>query len=180
MHAITCSGRDNHAAAHPVIATTEDKTMTDTTETDVRLDPPSRQYERLADEANAHNKGIIFDALAEARVQTLTVSFDGYADSGQIESIDAFDGANNKIPLPGNRQVRLMSPEWDDLRLHGEDASLREAIEMLVYEYLEATHMGWEDGEGAYGSFVFTVPDRTITLEHNERFVDVETHTHTF
>ena len=154
--------------------------MTDTTETDPRPNSPSRQYERLADEANAHNKSVIFDALAESRVHTLTVSFDGYADSGQIESIDAFDGANNQLALPNHHQVRLMSPEWDDLRLHPEDTSLREAIEMLVYEVLEATHMGWEDGEGAYGSFVFTVPDRTITLEHNVRFVDVETHTHTF
>ena len=142
-------------------------------------DSAARAYERLADEANAYNKSAILDALAQARVNTLTVSFDGYADSGQIEAIDAFDAENNRLLL-GDRQMRLMAPRWDDLRLHAEDACLREGIETLVYEFLEATYMGWEDGEGSYGTFVFSIPERTITLEYNERFIDSKSHTHTF
>jgi hypothetical protein len=142
--------------------------MTDTTET---------QSDRHADESDAHNKTVIFETLAEAGIHNVIVSFDGYSDSGQIEAIDAVDEANHSIALPDNRPVRLMSSAPDDLPA---ETTLREAIEMLAYRYLEATHMGWEDKEGAFGTFVFTVPDRTITLEHNERFTDVAIHNHSF
>jgi hypothetical protein len=60
------------------------------------------------------------------------------------------------------------------------ETTLQDAIETLVYGYLEETHWGWEDGEGAYGTFVFAVPERSITLKHNERFIDVNTSTHNF
>jgi hypothetical protein len=108
--------------------------------------------------------------LAEAGIHTVTIAFDGCGDSGQIEGIEAFNADNDPAVLPDNRPVRLQSGE----------TRLREAIETLAYAYLEATHGGWENNEGAYGTFVFTVPGRTIALEHNERFVDVATHNHVF
>jgi hypothetical protein len=121
-------------------------------------------------DTNAADKNAVFDVLAEAGIHTVTVAFDGYGDSGQIEGIDAFDAENNPVALPDNRPVRFQ----------GQETRLREAIETLVYAYLEATHGGWEDNEGAYGTFVFTVSGRTIALEHNERFTDVATHNHVF
>jgi hypothetical protein len=154
--------------------------MTDTIDAQQPTDTSSRIYERLADQANAHNKGAIFDALAEARIHTLTVEFDGYGDSGQIESIEAFDSASQPVELPDKRQLQLMSPKYEGLRLDPQDAGLHQAIEMLIYEYLEAAFMGWEDGEGSYGTFVFSVPERAVTLEHHQRFVDVDTSVHNF
>jgi uncharacterized protein DUF6878 len=147
--------------------------MTDTPETETL----ARQLQDLADRIDAHNKGVIFDALAETGIHAVTVSFDGYSDSGQIESIEAFDAENHELALPGNRQVRLMLTAPDDPPV---ETTLRDAIETLTYQYLETTHMGWEDNEGAYGTFVFAVPGRTITLEHNERVIEVETSHHNF
>jgi len=57
--------------------------------------------------------------------------------------------------------------------------TLQEAIETLAYEYLDETHYGWENDEGAYGTFVFSVPDRTITLQHSDRYIEVNTSTDT-
>lgn len=54
--------------------------------------------------------------------------------------------------------------------------TLEAAIETLAWAYLEQTHSGWQDNDGAYGTFVFSVPDRSIKLEHNVRFTDVETY----
>jgi hypothetical protein len=53
--------------------------------------------------------------------------------------------------------------------------TLQEAIESLVYDYLEETHSGWENNDGAFGTFVFDVPGRLVTLEHNERYTEVNT-----
>lgn len=50
----------------------------------------------------------------------------------------------------------------------------------MAYDLLEQTHAGWEDGEGAFGTFTFSVPDRTITLEHKERFIETELFEHMF
>jgi hypothetical protein len=41
-------------------------------------------------------------------------------------------------------------------------------------------HGGWENNEGAHGTFEFDVANRTVSLEFNERFVDTTTYNHTF
>jgi hypothetical protein len=58
--------------------------------------------------------------------------------------------------------------------------TLQDAIETLAYDYLEETHYGWENNDGAFGTFVFDVPARNVTLEHNERFTDYNTFKHEF
>jgi hypothetical protein len=52
------------------------------------------------------------------------------------------------------------------------ETSLEAAIEDLAWDYLYDEHCGWENNDGAFGTFVFSVPHRTIVLEHNERFTD--------
>jgi hypothetical protein len=46
-------------------------------------------YRRLAEQALPANKAALFDALAAAGITSVVVTFDGYADSGQIESLEA-------------------------------------------------------------------------------------------
>ncbi|MEK8121629.1 DUF6878 family protein [Methylocystis sp. IM4] len=50
----------------------------------------------------------------------------------------------------------------------------------MVYRFLERSHSGWEDGEGAYGEFTFDVSARAITLDYNERFIDSLNSQHNF
>ncbi len=57
---------------------------------------------------------------------------------------------------------------------------LAEAIETLADALLDDTHGGWENGEGAFGEFIFDVAARTITLDFNEQFVESTNHTHEF
>jgi hypothetical protein len=142
-----------------IMPTREDKTMPDSTEV----------HTTKAD-TSAADKIAVFDVLAEIGIHTVTIAFDGYGDSGQVEGIEAFDAESNPAVLPDNRPVRF----------RGEETSLREAIETMAYAYLEATHGGWENNEGAFGTFVFAVPDRTITLEHNARVTEVEFSQHSF
>lgn len=53
-------------------------------------------------------------------------------------------------------------------------------IERLVYDLLTDTHCGWENNDGAYGDFTFDVAERTITLDHNERYTASEYSQHVF
>ena len=59
--------------------------------------------------------------------------------------------------------------------------TLREAVEVLCYDYLEQEYgRGWEDNDGAFGEFTFDVPERRIALDFNARFTDHTHHSHTF
>jgi len=142
--------------------------MTDSAET---------QAATPADNISACNKDIVFKALAEAGIHRVTVEYDGSGDSGQIENVEAWDAGNQNIPLPSAIKVQLASGNPD----HPADPiNLEAAVEEIAWSYLYDQHYGWENNDGAYGTFVFDVPARTITLEHNERYTEVNTSTHEF
>ena len=141
--------------------------MTDTTDPSIAT---------LADDVRAGDKAILFAALAKAGIHRVTINYDGSGDSGQIESIEAWNAANQKIPLP--YEVTIQASEHPE---HPRaERKLEEAIEALAWEYLHDLHWGWENNDGAFGTFVLDVPARTITLEHNERYTEVNTPSHEF
>ena len=128
--------------------------------------------------ASAINKTIVFDALAAAHITTVTIEFDGEGDSGGTTSITVVkDGA--RVGLPA-QTVPSHAADWNVEVLQTTEHPLEQAIEHLCYQLLEETHDGWENNEGAYGTFIFTVPDRRIALAFNGRFCDVYTTTHEF
>lgn len=124
------------------------------------------------------NKAAVFAALAGAGIATVVVTFDGYGDSGQIESIDA-RSADADVPLP-EETIAIVGIVWGRSEPEERTLSVREAIEHLVYDALTETHGGWENNEGAYGEFDFDVPALEIRLDYNERITSSEYYAHTF
>jgi hypothetical protein len=146
-------------------STNREPAMTDTTTTAAH-----------ADDIRARNKAIVFAALAEAGICRVTVEYDGSGDSGQIENVEAWNTANERMTFPAEARIQLASENPDHL-LPGHN--LEAAVETLAWDYLEI-HYGWENNDGAFGTFVFDVPNRTVTLEHNERYTEVNTTSHEF
>lgn len=141
------------------------------------------EVERRAHEAaqtaiRPANKSALFSVLSAAGITRVDVSFDGYGDSGQIESIDAKADRTN-TPLP-EATVTLAIFGWRDTDPTERTLSIRDAIEHFVYDCLAQTHGGWENNEGAFGTFVFDVADQSITLDYNQRFEDIESFEHAF
>ena len=140
-----------------------------------------KQYElyfRAVANANELNKPVVFDALAAAGLTRVRVEFDGGGDSGQIDDITAYTG---EVPV----ELPSTSPTLHQAAQNAGDpataeATLRDAIETLCYDYLSQTHGGWGNEDGAYGTFEFDVPNRTIHLDFNERFTDSTNFTHDF
>jgi len=137
--------------------------MTDTTET------PSGAP---AEDIRARNKAIVFAALAAAGIHRVTVEYDGGGDSGQIEDVWARNDGDEIISFPSDRKITLLSENPDHPLA---EQSFEAAVETLAWDYLEQRHDGWENNDGAFGIFVFDVPGRLITLEHNERYTEVNT-----
>lgn len=133
-------------------------------------------YDAAAAAIRSANKTQLFAELERAGITSVRLTFDGYGDEGQIESIDAHAGSE-PAEFPESK-VTLTSLSWCDPEPTDRTMTLPDAVEQLAYDCLTATHLGWENNDGAYGTFVFDVAARTIALEHHERFVDVQTFNH--
>lgn len=142
------------------------------------FDQKHREYVRRAEETRSANKAVLFDSLAAAGIETVTVLFDGYGDSGQIERIDVEPG-EGAIPLPSGR-IEILRTTRESPEIERQTQTVQEAIETLVYDFLRQTHSGWEIDDGAYGEFVFDVAERTIKLDYNERYTSSESFSHEF
>ncbi len=125
------------------------------------------------------NKAALFGALATAGIHSVVVLFDGYGGSGQIESVAAYGQDNAEVELPG-ATVDMREVVFDGPSIASETRGLREVVEIMSYAFLEATHDGWENDDGAYGEFTFNVAERSITLEYNERHMESDYHCHEF
>jgi hypothetical protein len=120
----------------------------------------------------ANAKVRLFDFLEDQGMVLITVDFDGSGDSGQIESINAFD-EHGEVALP-ECDIHCISIDSDTEG--GAEALLpvKDVVENLAYDLLEAVHGGWDNNDGAYGVFRFEVTDRTITLAYHERIMTSE------
>lgn len=123
------------------------------------------------------NKAALFDVLAAVNIATVTVVFDGYGDSGQVENIEAKASDDNVVDLP-SAVIEIALVEWGVDEPLPVRLGVRDVIERLAYAFLSNTHCGWENNDGAYGEFVFDVSDRTIALDYNERFTSSENYSH--
>ena len=138
----------------------------------------NRAFTALSDSIRPANKAALFDALAAAGITSVLVHFDGSGDSGQIEDIDA-TADNQPAEIPSGN-IEIAQVRWGDPNIERTTLSVRDAIESLAYDFLEQTHGGWENNEGAYGEFTFDVAERTITLDYNERVETSEYSQHMF
>jgi hypothetical protein len=145
---------------------------------DTAFDQKQREYAHRAEQTLAANKAVLFDSLAAAGIAGVTVTFDGYGDSGQIERIDV-EAGEETIPLPPDR-IEIARTTWESPEIERQTQTVQEAIETLVYDFLRRVHSGWEINDGAYGDFIFDVAERTIKLDYNERYTSSENYSHEF
>jgi hypothetical protein len=135
-------------------------------------------HHKALEGANAMNKAAVFDALSAAGITTVTVSFDGESDSGQIEEMVAYvNGIPQELPVA---QVHVQRPAWPDGNLDSAHIPVTDAIEALGYDYLSQEHGGWENNDGAFGEFTFHVAERRIDLVFHARYSDFVSSNHTF
>lgn len=133
-----------------------------------------RAYEQRAAELHPANKAALFAALADAGITRVTVTFNGYGDSGQIDSITVRAG-EEEVELPAT-SVELASTEFGSEEITRLTKPLADAVDSFCYALLADKHGGWENNEGAYGEFVFDVATDRIVLDFNYRIETSENH----
>lgn len=142
------------------------------------LAEPWSDYEKRLSELHPANKASLFAALAAASITRVTVSFNGCGDEGRVEEVLAFAGeAGADLP---NASVEIQTLAFGAATPSMLTQPLAEAIETFADALLDHAHDGWENGEGAFGEFIFDVAAQTIALDFNERFVGSDNFTHEF
>jgi hypothetical protein len=110
----------------------------------------------------------------------ITVNFDGEGDSGQIDDVIAYTNAD-QVPVPAMHiNIEHVGFGGGSNVVTLQTCTLQEAIQDACYGYLEHTHGGWENNDGAYGTFEINVSERIIDLEFNGRYTATETSSHSF
>jgi hypothetical protein len=145
---------------------------------------------KKADRVKYH-ANLLFDTLAQTKVSSIEVSFEGCGDSGQIEAVDYTDANGkgideaylNKTIVKGSEKTSYH--QWDEKKkemvlTEAREGNVREIVEEICYDKLTASHGGWEINEGSYGTFLFDVAGRKVTLEYNERIEEVRTSEESF
>lgn len=125
------------------------------------------------------NKTVLLDHLAHTPIARVQVEFDGEGDSGQIESIQAWTSDGTAADLPPDI-ISLRLRDGPDGQERMQAQTVAEAIETLVYDALAQTHGGWENNDGGFGSLVFDVAARTLSLTMNERITETLVSRHGF
>ena len=134
---------------------------------------------RLKAEILPHNKQVLFDALIAAGIAVVTVAFDGCGDSGQFEAPCALDADNETREVP-NTAITVRGVDFENSLVTETETLVCDYIEQLVCDLLEQKHSGWEDGDGAYGEFRFSLDERSVTLEYSERYTATNYYEHEF
>lgn len=108
-------------------------------------------------------EAILFKAMQDAGLESLTVSYSGGGDSGGVDDNDVPDSvANKKYPFLEEQRGSHVLKE----RTLGEMAS------NIAYDYMPS---GFENNEGGYGSVYFNVANGVIDHNHTDYIEDTET-----
>ncbi len=111
-------------------------------------------------------KAKIVAALKKTRAAIVTIEYDGEGDSGQIETIIAIGYTGKPVKLRGKVT----------LDLHGkarEYNTLEEALDDFAWLVLRVYHGGFENNEGGFGTISIDVAKASITLDHNDRVIEL-------
>lgn len=123
-------------------------------------------------DALTHHKATLLRALQKASIQNVTITYDGEGDSGQTESIEATDLRGESASLTDIDILTAVDGTTDSAA-----KPLREHLDDFLWEVLNAYHDGFENNDGGYGTLTINVAPQTVTLEHADRFMSVDSST---
>lgn len=125
------------------------------------------------------NKPAVLDALKKLKVTSISVSYTGSGDSGQVDSVDAFSKDEKEVSLEGTKVtiVNLSSKFNQKTKKFEEkeakqETSLGDALREIVYDILEMEYPGWEINDGSSGNLRINVKDKKFKLEHTTYYTE--------
>jgi hypothetical protein len=120
------------------------------------------------------NKESIKQVMLDNDVDSIEVTYEGSCDSGAIQDID-FDCDDSKsYTYYGIESIKGPDGEWHESPKESKSSGT-ELIESVCYNILSTEYAGWENNDGAEGTFNFYLDEEgelTITLNHSASYTE--------
>lgn len=126
------------------------------------------------------NKELLFDLMEKNKIGSFEVTFDGGGDDGQIDSIELPNDFLSQTVFGAKISNGSLWNNGKPTVSWKHDPKIEEIIENICYETLELHHGGWENEDGARGSFSFYIESRSVVFQFDERIYDYETYRYKF
>ncbi len=121
----------------------------------------------------------VLPILRQHGIETVTVSFNGYSDSGSIEDISYTPCENpdalKALPIQHISTSSCFEDGQWRRTTTPEQSTLNEVMDALTNDYLEETGVDWYNNDGGYGELVIDVQDGTVSLEVQVRYTESRT-----
>ncbi|MGE0115016.1 MAG: DUF6878 family protein [Steroidobacteraceae bacterium] len=136
---------DNHSTAAAAVPTAEPSIS-------YALD---KYLSLVRDRALAY-KAEVTMVLIGLGIARLEINYDGCGDSGQIEEVSFW-----------NMEGESVTPSLDK--------RTADRVHQFCYDLLEVRHGGWENDDGAYGTFEWDLKSDELIHTHHTRYTEVDT-----
>lgn len=121
----------------------------------------------------------VLPILRQHGIETVTVSFNGYSDSGSIEDISYTPCENpdalKALPIQHISTSSCFEDGQWRRTTTPEQSTLNEVMDALTNDYLEETGVDWYNNDGGYGELVIDVHAGTVSLEVQVRYTESRT-----
>ena len=91
------------------------------------------------------------------------------ATAGKSSEISPLDDEGKTVKLDASVALALHDPEKPT-----NYTSLSDALDDFAWTILQAWHGGFENNEGGYGAITIDATNGTVTIDHNDRVIDVD------
>ena len=127
-------------------------------------------------EIQAKNKKVLIDFMAANGIEAISMKFDGYGDSGQIQSVyvtppDKQELLHGDVPRVTYRHI-YQDGEWK-ITENESVSPVTEHAQDLAYSVLGNMYGGWDINEGSHG-FVVIKADGTGQVQYHQRIIESE------
>jgi hypothetical protein len=121
----------------------------------------------------------MLETLRAAGATSVVISFDGSGDSGSIESVQIYEGAqlcnlNYLVTYPTEKSTWI-NDQWVT-ETEEKEMSITDALEAYCYDELEKTGVDWYNNDGGFGDMQIDLGDTvSVELEVSQRYTEYHT-----
>lgn len=121
----------------------------------------------------AGQRAALFTILVNAGIDRVEANYDAYGDSGNVENVDLFCKTPPAPPPEGPDCAQAESPAPYQVVKGAIADDVMTRLQDFFWSSVYVLHPGFENNDGGYGEIAWDIGRNAISIEHNERFVDV-------
>ena len=128
------------------------------------------------------NRRRLHKSLKRLGATSVVVSYSGSGDSGQIDQVSIYQDKTELKPVK-KISILIATSKWNQEsgwieRVQSKSMPLADALEALVYDWIESEHAGWENNDGASGECTIEVAKNEFILNHITYYTESESTEH--